>query len=136
MIVRFLSVFLLMIHFSFSMTQNSAVKRCQKSLDLYTDLEKHKNKALLLPIKDMVLKSIETLKKSKNITDLPKLLDQCLKGVEAIEWILEEEPDTDKSVSLIETGPDVKRVAQEKPTEPDKKPDKSSESLKKTEKSK
>jgi hypothetical protein len=127
MFVKVLCVFFFQVQCVLSLTQDLAIKRCQRGLDVYADIEKNKNKDALLVIKNLVIQEIDKLKNTKTITDIPYILDRCLQGVEAIGWVLTVDPEANQSVSLIEKGPEVNRVEQEKQAESDKKQENVSE---------
>ncbi|MBP9752841.1 MAG: hypothetical protein KBD31_03430 [Proteobacteria bacterium] len=92
---------------AFSMNQEIALNRCKRELDLYKNLERYEKKDVLLTLKEMVLKTINKLQKAE-IQDVPDMLDQCLRGVEAIQWIV----DQDNMRTIKDSMPDVKRKEQ------------------------
>jgi ribosomal protein S13 len=64
-----------------------AINRCKNRLSEIEGIDQSSRKEVLEEYKKMILKIIENLQNSKS-TEIRKLLDSCLRGVDAVNWIL------------------------------------------------
>ncbi|CAO5677556.1 MAG: hypothetical protein HEEMFOPI_01137 [Holosporales bacterium] len=95
----------------YSMTQDIAAKRCARELSLYDEVAAGEGSNQVLPIKKLILSLIEKIKKAE-IQSVPDLLSQCLRGVDALAWIVEQ-----YNQNLKDGQPEISRMAQDKTTE-------------------